>query len=175
MEIVNIVVSGTLGQSVDLSKLAVLGGLVRFSTLEKMHGCVITLGSAKMTLYRSGKYNMYGLKSFEEIERRYDMMCGMLSSVYDSSLFSRPVVQNMVIKDSIGYPVDLQMLIEAFIHEGAVYEPEVFPGMTWNTPYGSVNLFRSGKIVYLACKSLEEAEKLKQYAERRIGEVMHGE
>ena len=70
MEIVNIVVSGSFNQKVDLQALMALGDVYSYDP-EMYHGGYIRLSSAKVTVYRSGKYIIPGIKSQDRERARF--------------------------------------------------------------------------------------------------------
>ena len=172
MEIVNIVVSGSFNQKVDLQALMALGDVYSYDP-EKYHGGYIRLSSAKVTIYQSGKYIIYGIKSLDLIQKLWEELVSILFTRMDVTLFEPPVIKNMVAKDDIGRELPLDKLQKALCAEGAEYEPEVFPGLMWTTEHGSANIFKNGKFMLLGCKTVDELEKLDAYVKNRILAILN--
>ncbi len=95
MKIINVVASGDLHQTVHLNSLSVIGDRFRFDP-EKYHGGYLSLHGGKATIYRSGKYILYGMKSVESLSKIWDEFHSILSSYFDMSGATYPVIQNIV-------------------------------------------------------------------------------
>ena len=173
MKIVNIVASGSFNQKIDLAALSVLGDRYSYNR-EKYIGGYLTLSSAKVTIYRTGNYIIYGIKSVESISSLWEELVSLLFTHLDVSLFAPPEVKNIVGQSDLGQQVNLSKLIVMLRDEDAEYEPEVFPGLIWKTEFGAVNMFQNGKVMLLGCRSIEELERLEGYVVKKVGELSVG-
>lgn len=171
MEIVNIVASGSFNQKVNLQSLMAIGDKFTFDP-QKYHGGYLKLDSGKVTLYKSGKYILTGIKSIEQVSKHWQNVILILSPYLDTSLFDAPKIQNIVLMDTLNIHLSLSKIISGLKDENAEYEPEVFPGLIWRTKYGSINLFQSGKYMMLGCKSLEDAQNLSEYVNEKLTAIM---
>jgi transcription initiation factor TFIID TATA-box-binding protein len=157
MEIVNIVASGTLGQKIDLMKL--------YNTIDEFqydpegyHGGYLKLSKYTVTVYRTGKYIIPGIKQINDIEPAFEEINNLLEYELDPILFEKPTIKNIVAMTKISKSINLKDLIFGLLNENqdAEYEPEVFPGLIWRTGKGTANIYGNGKIVLLGTKSEEE-------------------
>lgn len=159
MKIVNIVASGSFGQDINLSALTVLGEKYIFNR-SKYPGGYIVLRSAKMTVYRTGKYIITGIRSLDLLEGLWNEAVVLLSPLLDAALFEMPAVKNIVAYEELGCSLHLTKVIAALHDEDAEYEPEVFPGLIWRTKAGTANIFMNGKVMLLGCRSEAELDAL---------------
>ena len=128
----------------------------------------MTLSSAKLTIYRTGKYIITGIKSFDLIEGLWKEIVAILAPLLDASLFEAPSVKNIVAYEELGRSLNLMKIIAALRDEDAEYEPEVFPGLIWRSKDGSANIFMNGKVMLLGCKSEEGLVKLRDKVAGRL-------
>ena len=170
LKIVNIVASGSFNQKVDLNALSAIGDKYSYDP-EMYQGGYIQLSSAKVTVYRTGKYIFTGIKSPESLSSLWEELVSILFTHLDVSLFEPPVIKNMVAQTELGFPLNLGKLIVQLKDENAEYEPEVFPGLMWKTEFGSANMFQNGKIMLLGCNSIEQVERLQAHVVKRLGEL----
>ena len=129
MKIVNIVCSGDLRQPVPFQRLPELGPETYRYDPAIYHGAYILLSTGKATVYRSGKYIIYGLKSLDDVDHSYQKFLALLSPIIDPTHVSPPRVQNIVGMDDIGMKVPLTHLVVALQMEHVEYEPEQFAGV----------------------------------------------
>jgi len=167
MDIVNIVISGSFGQPVDLVSLNVLGDVYSY-TPGKYPGGYIKLSSAKVTVYRTGNFIIPGIKTISQIDNLWDELVTIVKPVLDTSLFRKPTIKNMVALENLGKTLNLAKVIQALRDETAEYEPEVFPGLMWKTSCGSANIFQNGKVMLLGCKSEEELNQLWENISKKL-------
>ncbi len=160
MKIENIVCSGSFNQELDLSELSNKCNYVEYKKT-RYPGAYIKYNNHSITIYRTGKYIMPGMKSFDDIEQTFDDVKNILSPFTDVSKFSSPSVKNMVCSSQIDNPLNLNiMFIEMLSHDlDVMYEPEAFPGLIYKTNDSTYNIFQSGKFLILGCTSKEKAEK----------------
>ncbi len=172
MEIVNIVASGTLGQEVDLLRLSATCPNVHYDA-EMYHGGYLKIGGRSITIYRSGKYIMPGLKSVEELDTLFPMMRNELDHEMDSSLFEEPGIKNIVATSGINSPVDLPKLMMSLqsMDEDVQYEPETFPGLIWRMKVGTANIYSNGRYVILGTKDVDTLRKVNETISERLMDV----
>lgn len=151
MQIVNIVTSGYLDQSVDLMKLSTECEDFRYDP-EGYHGGYLQLSKYVATIYRSGKYIVPGMKSIDDIETICSDITHRLSRLIDTSLIEAPAIKNIVTTSELKIPLDLPHLMISIGMNTDVdvsYEPETFPGLILRTENGSSNIYRNGKYILL--------------------------
>lgn len=158
MKTVNIVCSGDLHQTVPFQRLPELGpGAYKYDP-EIYHGAYILLSRGKATIYRSGKYIIYGLKSLDDVDHFYQEFLALLSPIIDLTLVSPPRVQNIVGMDDFQVEISLSRLVVALQMEHVEYEPEQFPGVIYRGEKGTALIFSSGKVVLAGFKDLDSME-----------------
>ena len=113
MKITNIVASGDLHQPIPFERLPELPDTNYRYNPENYHGAYILLSRGKATIYRSGKYIIYGLASLDDIDAAYREFLTTLSSLIDPSLASPPEVRNIVGMDDFLMDIPLSRLVIA--------------------------------------------------------------
>lgn len=164
MKIENIVSSGSFNQSLDLAQLSSSCPHIEYKK-NRYHGAYIKFGGYSVTIYRTGKYIMPGLKSLDDIEKVFDKIKEILSPYADTALFTHPEIRNIVCSSQTPYELNLNTLYLELISRDidATYEPEAFPGMILKTPDCTYNVFSSGKFLILGCTSIPQAEDAEKY------------
>ena len=172
MEIVNIVASGTFNQPLSFDELQEkLGDAFIPAGPKYQHGAYLRLGNAKVTIYKSGKYIMPGIPSFDAVNARWEELVSLLFTVLDVTVFEPPVVKNIVAQETVGRTINLVNLFAKLRDETAEYEPEVFPGLIWKTEYGTANIFNSGRIVLLGVANVDELNTLRDFVVKKFEEM----
>ena len=87
MKIENLVCSGTFNQPLDLKRLASDCIYVEYGK-NKYPGAYLKFNGHSVTVYRTGKYIMPGMRSFEDVVRTFSRMKEILAPFADVSLFS---------------------------------------------------------------------------------------
>jgi len=172
MKIVNIVCSGNLNQSVPFHRLLELPGSIYAYNPEVYHGAYILLSRGKATIYRSGRYIIYGLTSLDDIDRSYQEFLTLLSPIIDPALASPPKVKNLVGMDDFRIKISLSRLVVALHLEHVEYEPEQFPGLIYRGNSGTALIFSSGKVVFVGFKDLGSMEAFASGLLKTIEEVV---
>ena len=159
VKIENIVCSGSFNQELNLLDLA-RAGLIDYDP-EMYHGGYIKTNGHSVTIYRTGKYIMPGMKTLDDIRTTFESMKEILSDSLDISKFDEPSIRNLVCSSYAGYALDLsQIFVELLNHDYDVsYEPELFPGLILKTEECTYNVFSSGKFLILGCKDIAVAEE----------------
>ena len=168
----NIVCSGSFNQDLDLNQLSSNCHYVEYKK-NRYPGAYIKYDGHSVTIYRTGKYIMPGMRSFEDVEQTFDKVKEILSPYVDTSLFTYPEVRNMVCSSQTPNELNLGTLYLELVSRDmdAVYEPEAFPGMILKTSDCTYNVFSSGKFLILGCTSFTQAEVAEQYVLNRINEL----
>jgi transcription initiation factor TFIID TATA-box-binding protein len=162
MKIVNIVCSGTLNQQINLNSLLSLDPSIFQYDPEMYHGAYLTLNSGKITLYNSGKYIFVGLKKLSKIDILFNHMKKILSPFLHTELFGFPIIQNIVLTDSLSKSIDLAGLVKYNSKTKSLLNPEKFAGLVYRTKKGTGLIFSNGKIVIMGIKTIEEAEIIRK-------------
>ena len=170
LKIVNIVASGSFNQMVDLYALSAIGDRYKYDP-DVYHGGYIQLSSVKVTVYRTGKYILTGIKSLDSLSSLWEELVSILFIHLDVSLFEPPEIKNIVAQTDLGFLLKLGKLIVHLKDENAEYEPEFFSGLIWKTKFGTANISQNGKIMLLGCRSVEQLEKLQAYVVERVKEI----
>ena len=159
MKIENIVYSGTMNQELDLKMLGELCDCVEYGK-NKYPGAYLIFDNHRITIYRTGKYIMPGMKSVEDMESSFEKMKSILSPYADTNLFQKPTVRNMVCSSDLGKSLALEQIYVDLVSQDydVSYEPEAFPGMILKTDRCTYNIFRGGRFIILGCLTSNDAE-----------------
>ena len=161
VNIVNIVTSSTLGQPIDLNKLCRSLDVFDYDP-EGYHGGYLHLSQYTATIYRSGKYIVPGVRSFDDIPIIHKELIETLDGVLDVHLIRPPIIKNIVASEQLVDAPDLNRLCMDLFNFGLSpdYEPESFPGLILKLDEGTINLFASGKYILLGTTSQDEVKTL---------------
>ena len=171
MKIINIVASGDLHQPIPFERLPEFPDTNYRYNPENYHGAYILLARGKATIYRSGKYIIYGLASLDEVDTSYREFLTTLSSLIDPSLASPPEVRNIVGMDDFLMDIPLSRLVIALQMEHIEYEPEQFPGLIYRGDAGTALIFTSGKVILAGFKDLGSMETFASGLKAKIKNV----
>ena len=158
MKLINIVASGDLHQPVPFERLPELPDTNYRYNPENYHGAYILLSRGKATIYKSGKYIIYGLTSLDEVDASYREFLTLISPLIDPSLASPPEIRNIVGMDDLLIKIPLLQLVVALRMEQVEYEPEQFPGLIYRGDTGTALIFSSGKVILAGFKDLSSME-----------------
>jgi len=92
-------------------------------------GAYTLFSRGKATIYRSGKYIIYGLATLDEVDASYREVLALISPLIDPSLATTPEVRNIVGMNDLPIEIPLSRLVVALRMERFEYEPEQFPGL----------------------------------------------
>ncbi|MCK9278098.1 MAG: hypothetical protein M0P22_08435 [Methanoculleus sp.] len=166
MKIVNIVASGDLHQPVPFLRLPELPDTNYKYNPGIYHGAYILLSRGKATIYRSGKYILYGLTSLDDVSQSYQEFLTHLSPIIDPELASPPEVRNIVGMTDFQVKIPLSRLVVALEH--VEYEPEQFPGLIYRGDAGTALIFSSGKVILAGFKDPGSMETFASGLKKRI-------
>lgn len=158
IEVVNIVVSASLGHDIPLEKMAATLSNTEYNP-EQFPGLVIRIKDPKTSalIFSSGKIVCTGARSMEKVHESIRKIIKSLEKI-NVKIKQEPEVkiQNIVAAGSVG--MDLNLNVLAMKLENTEYEPEQFPGLVYKLPEQKATflLFSNGKVVCTGTKSEEE-------------------
>lgn len=161
IEVVNIVVSASLGHDIPLEKMAATLSNTEYNP-EQFPGLVIRIKEPKTSalIFSSGKIVCTGARSMDKVHESIRKIMKSLEKI-NIKIKEEPQVniQNIVASGSVG--MDLNLNVLAMKLENTEYEPEQFPGLVYKLPDQKATflLFSNGKIVCTGTKSEEEVNK----------------
>ncbi|MDO8842491.1 hypothetical protein [Methanocalculus sp.] len=168
MKIINIVCSGDLHQEISFQRLVEIPAESYRYDPENYHGAYILISGGKVTLYRSGKYIIYGLKSLDQIDGAYQEFLNIISPIIERGDATAPKVQNIVGMEDFGIPINLSRFVIAEGMEQVEYEPEQFPGVVYRGEVGTALIFSSGKVIFPGFKDLDSMKRAAAELKERI-------
>lgn len=160
-EIVNVVVTASMDQPMDFSKLKefpeiahspnVYRGKVAYFKTAGMQG--------KVSIFQSGKMISAGTKSeAQALEELQSAMNFIVKRNLAENVELKPKIQNLVVLADLETSLDLETISKNL---KAVYEPEQFPGaiLRLEVPFKtSILIFASGKTVITGLKTSTQIE-----------------
>ena len=172
INIVNVVVSVTLNQKVDLNAVVKSYPEVEYRP-EQFPGLVFRLKRPKTAtlIFNSGKMVCTGAKSEKESRRAVMTVVKELKKG-GIIIISKPELktQNIVASASLGGRVDLEQAVSTL--GKAMYEPEQFPGLIYrmDEPKVVILIFASGKLVCTGAKKEQDVYDAVQKLHARLEE-----
>lgn len=159
--IVNMVVSTSLGQEIPLEKVAATLSNTEYNP-EQFPGLVIRIREPKTSalIFSSGNVVCTGAKSLEEVERSLEQIKQALKKINVNITIKPEIsIQNMVASGNINMDLNLNTL--AMKLDNTEYEPEQFPGLVYKFDKAQATflLFSNGKIVCTGTKSEKDVYK----------------
>jgi len=161
----NIVVKSSLniGENLDLKKILMELENADYNS-ERFPGLFIRLKHPKCVIivFRNGKLVLTGLKSFDQINLAIARLILKLNDIFEFHIEKNTIetkVVNIVITANFYKQINLDQA--ALILDNTIYEPEVFPGLIYNSfnPVKSVFLiFSTGKIVLTGIREKDKIE-----------------
>ncbi len=161
VEVVNIVVSASLGHDIPLEKMAATLSNTEYNP-EQFPGLVIRIKDPKTSalIFSSGKIVCTGARSMDKVHESIRKIMKSLEKI-NIKIKQEPEVniQNIVASGSIG--MDLNLNVLAMKLDNTEYEPEQFPGLVYKLrdQKATFLLFSNGKVVCTGTKSEEEVHK----------------
>ena len=154
VNIVNVVASVTLNQTLDLNSIVKAFPAVEYRP-EQFPGIVFKLKKPKTAnlIFGSGKMVCVGSKSEKQAKKA---VMKVIQQLKDNGIIitGKPTIQvvNIVASASLGGMIDLEQATSTL--EKTMYEPEQFPGLIYRMaePKVVILLFASGKLVCTGAK-----------------------
>lgn len=161
VQIVNIVVSTSLGHDIPLEKMAATLPNTEYNP-EQFPGLVIRIKEPKTSalIFSSGNVVCTGAKNLGEVERSLQKIIENLKKINITITIKPEInIQNIVASGNIG--IDLNLNTLAMKLDNTEYEPEQFPGLVFKLKKAKATflLFSNGKVVCTGTKSEEEVHK----------------
>ena len=131
LKIVNIVVSLTMSEKIDISDAYSHNG-------KKFSGLIRKVGSKTLLIFKSGKINVTGVTSLPDA-------IDLVESTFPNLKIISHRISNMTTSFKLSQRIDFQKMMENW--KVIQYEPECFPGMYWRKPNSRIVciFFHSGK------------------------------
>ena len=143
MKIVSVVASGDLHQLVPFERLPELPATTY--NPEVYHGAYILLSRGKATIYRSGKYIIYGFAALDEVDTSYREFLPLISPIIDPALVSSLEIRNITGMNDFQTEIPLSRPVVALKMERVEYEPEQFPGLIYRATQGPPSSSHRGR------------------------------
>lgn len=162
IQVVNIVVSASLGHDIPLEKMAATLSNTEYNP-EQFPGLVIRIKEPKTSalIFSSGKIVCTGARSLEKVHESIKKIIKSLEKInVKIKKFPEITIQNIVAAGSVG--MDLNLNVLAMKLDNTEYEPEQFPGLVYKLPDSRATflLFSNGKIVCTGTKSEDEVHEV---------------
>jgi len=175
IEIVNVVASATLKQTVDLDAIEKTFPNAEYPSPD-FPGLVFRLERPKTAtlIFGSGKMICTGGKSEKEAARAVSKV---FRELREKALVgaSKPEVriENIVASASLGRAVDLERSLLTL--QKAMYEPEQFPGLVYRMedPKVVFLIFSSGRVVCVGAKTEEDVHRAVDKLYQKINDLSH--
>lgn len=128
---------------------------------------------ATVSVYSSGKYNIHGASSIDELYSTNDKFLKRIESIVERDITpSELEVRNIVCVDEYEGYIDFYAFLEHMGEDNIEYEPEQFPALDYDPPDkpGVFKLFSTGKITLTGVNSTDSIEESFQEVKRIIAE-----
>lgn len=173
IKVENIVASATLGQKLELPKIAPALENVEYN-LEQFPGLVFKLKEPKTAalIFGSGKLVCTGAKCIEDSKQAIHMTVDRIREMDKNIPEDFDIkIQNIVASANLGKVLNLEAV--ALDLENTEYEPEQFPGLVYrlSDPKVVLLLFGSGKVVCTGAKTADQALLGVQKTKERLTEL----
>jgi len=158
----NVVATANLGVDLDLKKIALTARNAEYNP-RRFAAVILRIRDPKSTalVFKSGKLVVTGTKSEEEAKHAARKFGRVIIKVgYQEARFKEFHVENLVSTFTVPFPIHLEQLYKDLpptMH--SQYEPEVFPGLIFRAPTGTLLIFVSGKCVMIGMKTQEDIDK----------------
>ncbi|WP_144797717.1 TATA-box-binding protein [Halorubrum depositum] len=171
--IVNVVGSGAVSSEFDLEELSLEIGSEAEYDPENYPGMYLRFeGKPTITVYRTGKFIIYGADNIDEIYETRDFLLtrladlGAIKSPEDTG-FS---IQNVVCTGKLEGEQNLNAVAIQLGLDRTEYEPEQFPGLIYRPEEHNcvILIFGSGKVVITGCKDQSVAESALESLKQEI-------
>ena len=157
-QVKNVVCTASLDQTVDITKLANMQyGIYDKATYGGRCGYVKTPQMVgRVTVFKSGKMISVGGKSVEQSTGQLnDAKAYLLRENMIRDIPITPKIRNIVAVLDLGLEMPINKIAPTI--SGAVYEPEMFPGMIIRgLNHNTFLVFASGRIVITGVKTMDE-------------------
>src|SRR3989344_2823420 len=161
INVVNIVVSASLGHDIPLEKMAATLSNTEYNP-EQFPGLVIRIKEPKTSalIFSSGKIVCTGARTMANVHESIRKIIKSLEKInVKIKEFPEVKIQNIVASGSVG--MDLNLNVLAMKLDTTEYEPEQFPGLVYKLDEAKATflLFSNGKVVCTGTKREEEVHR----------------
>lgn len=170
MKVCNILVSTRLGCSLDLWKVYKCNCNVQYRP-QKFNGLVMRLRKPKATclVFANGSVVCLGTKCVQAAKRAlHKLVENVERAGYDVKL-CKMKIGNRVFTGKLRETFDFAELTKK---RNVVYEPELFPGLTFKTDRGVVVAHHTGRIIITGCKTVQDCDYTLQRFLGMFGETL---
>jgi len=176
LKIENMVASGSIAESIDLTKFAAVVGGCDLNK-KRFPGLVYRIPVPRIAclIFTSGKIVITGLKDEKDLSDGLAIVTESLKKAGMEPLREPSVaITNMVCSYDLGKYININKLSVTLNLENIEYEPEQFPGLVYRIkdPRIVVLIFTSGKIILTGGKTLEEIKKGLDTLTEKLGSVL---
>jgi len=158
----NVVATANLGVSLDLKKIALTARNAEYNP-RRFAAVVMRIREPKSTalVFKSGKLVVTGTKSEKDAKHAARKFGRIIMKVgYPDAKFKEFHVENLVSTFAVPFPIHIEQLYRDLPPERhSQYEPEVFPGLIYKAPTGTLLIFVSGKCVMIGMKTQDDIDK----------------
>ncbi len=176
LKIENIVASGAIADSIDLTEISQKIPNCELNT-KRFPGAVFRIDDPKIAslIFSSGKVVLTGIRDKNALDEGLKLIIGAMQGAgvqtYDEP---RVAITNIVCSYDIGKYINLNKVVITLNLENIEYEPEQFPGLVYRIkdPKIVALLFSSGKIILTGGKNLEDIKRGLAFLEQKLGSIM---
>ncbi|MBW2982998.1 TATA-box-binding protein [Candidatus Woesearchaeota archaeon] len=174
VQVVNIVVSTSLGHDIPLEKMAATLSNTEYNP-EQFPGLVIRIKEPKTSalIFSSGNVVCTGARSLPKVEESIQRIIESLDKIGIKITIKPKInIQNIVASGNIGTDLNLNTL--AMRLDNTEYEPEQFPGLVFKLKEAKATflLFSNGKVVCTGTKSEDAVDKALDKLVEKLKTVM---
>jgi len=176
LKIENIVASGVIADSIDLSEVSRKIKSCELNT-KRFPGAVYRIEDPKIAslIFSSGKVVLTGIRDKNDLTKGLMLI---ISSLRDAGVKTydepRVAITNIVCSFDIGKYINLNKVVITLNMENIEYEPEQFPGLVYRIadPKIVALLFSSGKIILTGGKNLEDIKRGLDFLEKQLANIL---
>jgi len=158
----NVVATANLGIQLDLKKIALTARNAEYNP-RRFAAVIMRIREPKSTalVFKSGKLVVTGTKSEEDARRAARKFGRVIMKVgYQEARFKDFRIENLVSTFTVPFPIHLEQLYKDLPPTAhSQYEPEVFPGLIYKAPMGTLLIFVSGKCVMIGMRTREDLDR----------------
>jgi len=158
----NVVATANLMVPLDLKKIALTARNAEYNP-RRFSAVIMRIRDPKSTalVFKSGKLVVTGTKSAADARQAARKFGKIIMKVgYPEARFKEFKVENLVSTFTVPFPIHLEQLYKDLPpNQQSNYEPEVFPGLIYKSPTGTLLIFVSGKCVMIGMRRQEDIDK----------------
>ncbi len=176
LKIENIVASGAIADSIDLSEISRKIEHCELNT-KRFPGAVYRIENPKIAslIFSSGKVVLTGIRDRDALDTGLALIIRAMREA-GVQTFEQPrvAVTNIVCSYDIGKYINLNKVVITLNLENIEYEPEQFPGLVYRIkdPKIVALLFSSGKIILTGGKNMEDIKRGLDFLEQKLEAIM---